>query len=460
MAYKNIKGYEHYKLYEDGKVYNTKTGRYMNKIEYSSGIAVGLSKDGKQTSFRLTRLMYENYYDDELTDKDVVQFIDGNKNNFHYTNLKKIKLVDMLKQNNDSQTEKAKEKAIIKAEEKRILLEAKNKPIELDETKEWKFMRDNEEYKVSNFADVYSVKSNIILKPNLLHIGYYMIRVAVNKEKQDWLLHRLVYDTFIGMTDKNKVIDHIDRNKLNNHISNLREVTVAENNKNRDVNYKTTKINQYTLEGQFVKLWNSKKEIKEQTKYSYKQIKKNCENKIASADNFKWEYVDKIDVVNDTSEFVPVKTDDDKIYSYYKINKNGDIINEKNIKMKKSITCGYNCINLTSDNGILKFFKINRLVAITFLVNTNNYLVVNHIDENKLNDNVDNLEWCSHEQNMAHSQGKKINQIDIKTGQIIKTFDSISDAQREMKQKSRMGISGVCSGNRKSACGYKWAYVV
>lgn len=459
MAYKNIKGYEHYKLYEDGQVYNTKTGRYMNKIEYSDGIAVGLSKDGKQTSFRLARLMYSNYCDDELTDKDVVQFIDGNKKNFHYTNLKKIKMIDMLKQNNDSQTEKAKEKAIVKAEEKRILLEAKNKPIELDETKEWKFMRDNEEFKISDYGDIYSLKSNMLLKPTLCHIGYYRIKLTINGEKVHFLIHRLTYDTFIGITDKNKVIDHIDRNKLNNHISNLREVSVAENNKNRDVNYKTTKINQYTLEGEFVKLWNSKKEIKEQTKYSYERIKKNCENKIASANNFKWEYVDKIDVVNDTSEFTPVKTDDNKLYSKYKINKNGDIINDKNIKMKKSITCGYNCINLISDDGILKFFKINRLVAITFLENPNNYLVVNHIDENKLNDNVENLEWCSHEQNMAHSQGKKINQIDIKTGQIIKMFDSISDAQREMKQKSRMGISGVCSGNRKSAGGYKWAYV-
>jgi hypothetical protein len=61
--------------------------------------------------------------------------------------------------------------------------------------------------------------------------------------------------------------------------------------------------------------------------------------------------------------------------------------------------------------------------------------------------------------NSVHSLGKKINQIDLITNQIINTFDSISDAQRELKVKCRMNISQVCCGKRKKAYGYKWAYV-
>ena len=49
--------------------------------------------------------------------------------------------------------------------------------------------------------------------------------------------------------------------------------------------------------------------------------------------------------------------------------------------------------------GVYKQFSIHRLVAITYLDNPNNFLEVNHIDENKKNNRVDNLEWCTYKYN-------------------------------------------------------------
>lgn len=56
-----------------------------------------------------------------------------------------------------------------------------------------------------------------------------------------------------------------------------------------------------------------------------------------------------------------------------------------------------------SKNGIRKNKYVHRLVATCFIQNTNDYEVVNHKDENKTNNNVNNLEWCSQKQNVKHS---------------------------------------------------------
>lgn len=62
-----------------------------------------------------------------------------------------------------------------------------------------------------------------------------------------------------------------------------------------------------------------------------------------------------------------------------------------------------------SKNGKVKRFSVHRLVADTFIPNIDNLPVVNHIDNNGANNNVENLEWVTHEGNMAHSavQGRQ-----------------------------------------------------
>jgi hypothetical protein len=66
------------------------------------------------------------------------------------------------------------------------------------------------------------------------------------------------------------------------------------------------------------------------------------------------------------------------------------------------ISGGYHGINL-SKNGTQKPFKIHRLVITHFKPNPTHLPQVNHIDCNKLNNRVDNLEWCTRKQNMEHA---------------------------------------------------------
>jgi|14_taG_2_1085336.scaffolds.fasta_scaffold28318_2 hypothetical protein len=59
---------------------------------------------------------------------------------------------------------------------------------------------------------------------------------------------------------------------------------------------------------------------------------------------------------------------------------------------------GYYVVTLCKNN-IRKHYKVHRLLALTYIENPNNYPCVNHKDCNRQNNNLDNLEWCTHEYN-------------------------------------------------------------
>ena len=123
--------------------------------------------------------------------------------------------------------------------------------------------------------------------------------------------------------------------------------------------------------------------------------------------------------------------------------------------MRRGIQTAYhngNILEYDGDNS----YAVNNLHGI---YNPNNYDIVNHIDKNRQNNNVENLEWCNHTQNITHSQGKKVNQINILTGEIIKTFVSFNDAYKELNKSYGANIRWACEGKRKSAFGYKWSFV-
>ena len=73
-------------------------------------------------------------------------------------------------------------------------------------------------------------KNNNLLKPSLA-CGYYKVRLSNNGLAEDYLIHKLVWKLFSNcdIPDYNTVIDHIDGNKLNNNINNLRKITLSEN---------------------------------------------------------------------------------------------------------------------------------------------------------------------------------------------------------------------------------------
>ncbi len=127
---------------------------------------------------------------------------------------------------------------------------------------------------------------------------------------------------------------------------------------------------------------------------------------------------------------------------------------------------GYLIVNLWKNNK-LYHRKVHRLVAEAFIPNPNNYSDVNHIDENKYNNNASNLEWISHINNINYgtrnkraniSKSKKVGQFDKISNELITTYINAYVAE-EKTGICETNISLCCLGKRKSAGGYKWNFI-
>lgn len=151
----------------------------------------------------------------------------------------------------------------------------------------------------------------------------------------------------------------------------------------------------------------------------------------------------------------------------YKVSNKGGVYSiRRKREMSPTISNnGYKRVKLYT-RGKYKTISIHRLVAKTFLENPENYPVVNHIDENKFNNNVENLEWCTQKQNVNHGTGKQRRAEAVKMqveqytldNQYIATYKSAVDLQKEYGFH-QSAISRVCRGERKSAYKYIWRYV-
>ncbi len=89
-----------------------------------------------------------------------------------------------------------------------------------------------ENYEISNFGNLKNIKTNTMKLPSLDTHGYKIIMLYKNNKGLKKYIHRLVGQTFIENPENKTCIDHIDRNKTNNHVSNLRWATSSENNMN------------------------------------------------------------------------------------------------------------------------------------------------------------------------------------------------------------------------------------
>lgn len=121
-------------------------------------------------------------------------------------------------------------------------------------------------------------------------------------------------------------------------------------------------------------------------------------------------------------------------------------------------------------NGKHKLVNVHKCVATEFIPNPNNLPQVNHIDGNKLNACVDNLEWVSQKQNNEHARLTGLHKSDgdkpvlqIKDGIIIAEYKSASEAERQTGVK-RCNICNVCRNycwnghHARTAGGYEWRW--
>ena len=163
----------------------------------------------------------------------------------------------------------------------------------------------------------------------------------------------------------------------------------------------------------------------------------------------------------------------------YEVNEDGIVRNVKSKKIVHGYVAKNGYIRVKFENkclGGLVRTTVHRLVAEAFIPNPYNLPEVNHLDSNRANNHVSNLEWVTHSDNMKHSYAKGINcdplrKHSVETRKEVTNdeanFDSISTAAEWLaesghaknKRSAISGISSVCRGKRKTFGGYEWHYV-
>lgn len=147
--------------------------------------------------------------------------------------------------------------------------------------------------------------------------------------------------------------------------------------------------------------------------------------------------------------------------------------------LKQNPSNGYKIVSLSKD-GIAKNVLVHRLVAEAFIPNPNKYSCVNHKDETRDNNNINNLEWCTSQYNLIYGTcverrskthtGKKhksftqpklwipVEQYDLQ-GNFIRSYNSLTEASKISGVDVRY-IHAVCSGKYNKSHGFVFKYKI
>ena len=305
-------------------------------------------------------------------------------------------------------------------------------------------------YIVSDAGKVKHVKNSKNMKPETAK-GYLRVVMSLGArtEKIKCLVHRLVAICFLPKEKIAYAVDHIDRNKLNNHYTNLRWASSKENGvKPAKIKYnrgvKIEKINMET--GDVEEVFNSFSECCAELGISSKQLKLIIKSKIQYNQNI-WRYKS-YEVENE--QWRILKKPDQEI----KISNNG------NLTTSSGITAG----SLRNNYYIYNSYLVSRLVAEAFLdvpENPENY-VVNHKNGDTKDNRSENLEWISHSENSKHAIGLTTHKHSRTVeqylgGKLIAVYPSTRKASElTLVKESNMWIN--LNGRSKIAGGFTWKY--
>ena len=238
-----------------------------------------------------------------------------------------------------------------------------------------------------------------------------MVKLTIKSQKKDYLIHRLVALTFLENPLKLPQVNHKDKNKLNNAVSNLEWISIQDNmlhrsRNNTPIHKKLRKIEKIVLDEHWRQYKNSNYWISDTG---------NCYNKQTQC------------------LLSPIKSG-----NYYKY-----------------------CFSI---NGKKSSALIHKLVYSLFKNDYDEQKQINHIDGNKQNNSLQNLELVTNQQNVLHSYYvlhnniHQIGQFD-KDNNLITIYDSMSVAARAIGG-SVSAISQVCSGKAKTHKGFIWKKIV
>lgn len=269
----------------------------------------------------------------------------------------------------------------------------------------WKKAVGFSEYEVSSSGDIRNIKTGRLLKPQ--ENGTYHVvsmRQGVNQPTTK-RVHRIVAETFIENPEQKTTVNHLNHNPHDNKVQNLEWASMKEQNQHKTVNMKNVngkKVNQYDMEMNLIHTFDSANDAMRITNIPASSIIYTCNNNNPSCHGYIWRYVENA-------------TQDNEVWKTIQINNNSFTVSNKGrVKTRKGVVShgslensGYYRVK-SVENGVQERVSVHVLVAKAFLPNDNvSYNIVNHIDSDKTNNHLENLEWCNQSQNMLHHKSSK-----------------------------------------------------
>lgn len=345
----------------------------------------------------------------------------------------------------------------------------------------WKTIEDFPNYEVSTFGNIKNKTTGKMFKLQKNYSGYLKVSLLNNDRKTICcIVHRLVCKAFINNPENKPTVNHIDRNRSNNHIQNLEWATTLEQNyhsalvskKEKPINYrpiyqidiKTNEIIRDFVSIRNASIWiidNNLTQIKDKTKNSLSIISsKICavaNNKRNNAYNFKWKYIITDDIENEIWKEIPFQIIGKD--NYFVSNLGRFKNNKHEIKINHNSDSGYKRLTINNKNYLL-----HRLVALTFLDNPENKEFVNHKDADRLNNSLDNLEWVTCLENNIHKIDNGLSNCTKNVVQYDSNMNKIQEYKSIVECAKALNISASCVSNNcrgktaSTKCGYVFRY--
>ena len=150
-------------------------------------------------------------------------------------------------------------------------------------------------YTISDKGEIVNTNTNKELKGYIRKDGYVIISLSKGGKKYKCYLHRLVAETFIPNPDNLPQVNHKDEDKTNNCVSNLEWITPKDNcnygtrNERQGLGH-SKPIEQYDLDGNLIKEWDSAAQVERDLGFNHQNISKCCLGQQKTAYNYKWRY--------------------------------------------------------------------------------------------------------------------------------------------------------------------------
>jgi hypothetical protein len=341
----------------------------------------------------------------------------------------------------------------------------------------WRNIPDFPMHEISNFGNIRNKENGKQLKGGSAGLYKSTSILDKNGKRRSQQIHILVVRSFLPNPYDKPIVNHIDGNKHNNHLTNLEWSTHSENVihavetgllDNSNSNGSPLGIYKTDMRGKILEKYSCVKEASEKTGISNRRIRNVFTGATTDTDGYKWMW--KHDLHKKTIEGEIWK----KIEGYpnYSVSNMGRVRIDRNNYIKKlNKNFGYNLVAL-SNNSNNKTHRMCRLVAQAFIPNPKNLPIVDHINTIKDDDRTENLRWVTHSGNNNNplTRKKKIKSVakcKLYTKKPIEIYDSVTNASK--KSGVSMGkISEVANNNKRNskkpgarynAGGYTWVFL-